>query len=387
MNKKIITISSLILLFALFLFIYKNQKVVEEPVEEPVVEETLPPESISLIEITPNRIYADEIFINTKITSESPITKVQLTLSEGETVLFQEESVGTEVQFTVPLTDEMRNMTNVTCTVYAEAEDGSTLEETTSVDLTALPPVIWPIKAQYKPLVHDAYLNDEGPPSVEGLTANNGKTREHHYIYLKPHRHKGIDITAESGTPVYAVADGTVSAAKFSSNDGTDSTGYGNVIYIEHADTQNGSSVETRYAHLSEMYVEPGQEVEQGELIGMSGNTGGSRIPHLHFECIVDGSNVHPLEVLPENGILEFTKEPVEGPGFPASSVALWHDIDQNGWQFTTTAITNKPITLGGNEIPVGTELNLVKRDGSTVYVNYNGQEYKVPATSLTYTY
>lgn len=86
--------------------------------------------------------------------------------------------------------------------------------------------------------------------------------------------HSGIDIGAPHGTPVLAAYDGQVSLAQ---EDG----GYGLSIVLDH----NQGEQQTRYAHLSEILVKPGQWVTQGTLIGLVGNTGNSTGPHLHFEA------------------------------------------------------------------------------------------------------
>ncbi|MEM9117475.1 MAG: peptidoglycan DD-metalloendopeptidase family protein [Cyanobacteria bacterium P01_F01_bin.56] len=85
--------------------------------------------------------------------------------------------------------------------------------------------------------------------------------------------HRGVDIAAPTGTPVYAAAAGTVSFA------GWNNGGYGNLVDIRHSD---GSL--TRYAHNNRLLVTLGQPVEQGQLIAEVGSTGYSTGPHLHFE-------------------------------------------------------------------------------------------------------
>lgn len=84
--------------------------------------------------------------------------------------------------------------------------------------------------------------------------------------------HNGIDLRADIGTPVYAVADGTVKVAK------DNPTGYGLYIVINHG------TYGSLYAHLSQYHVFVGQEVNAGTIIGYTGNTGESTGPHLHFE-------------------------------------------------------------------------------------------------------
>jgi murein DD-endopeptidase MepM/ murein hydrolase activator NlpD len=101
-------------------------------------------------------------------------------------------------------------------------------------------------------------------------------------------QHKGLDIGVVTGTSVCAAAAGEVLRAE---TIGT----YGKCIIIDH-----GNGQETRYAHLSEILVEPGDTVSAGQEIGLSGNTGNSTGPHLHFEIRVDGEAIDPLRLLPE---------------------------------------------------------------------------------------
>lgn len=102
--------------------------------------------------------------------------------------------------------------------------------------------------------------------------------------------HQGIDIAAPHGTPVRAAGAGVVSKAKFSAG------GYGNLVEIQHP---NGSK--TLYAHNSQILVQQGQAVAQGEVIAKVGSTGYSTGPHLHFELHPAGKGaVNPLAYLPK---------------------------------------------------------------------------------------
>lgn len=98
--------------------------------------------------------------------------------------------------------------------------------------------------------------------------------------------HKGIDWATPTGTPVYASCGGTVTRAGWGS-------GYGYVVYIDHEDGR-----QTRYGHLSKVLVSVGDTVKQGERIALSGNTGVSTGPHLHFEILINGTQVNPLKYL-----------------------------------------------------------------------------------------
>ncbi|MCR5508847.1 MAG: M23 family metallopeptidase [Lachnospiraceae bacterium] len=98
--------------------------------------------------------------------------------------------------------------------------------------------------------------------------------------------HKGIDWATPVGTSVCASSGGTVVRAGWGS-------GYGYVVMIEHPDGK-----QTRYGHLSKILVKAGQEVKQGQKIALSGNTGVSTGPHIHFEILVNGVQVNPLKYL-----------------------------------------------------------------------------------------
>ncbi len=98
--------------------------------------------------------------------------------------------------------------------------------------------------------------------------------------------HKGIDWAIPTGTAVYASCGGTVARAGWGS-------GYGYVVYINHEDGR-----QTRYAHLSKVLVKSGQSVKQGDRIALSGNTGVSTGPHLHFELLIGGKQVNPSKYL-----------------------------------------------------------------------------------------
>jgi murein DD-endopeptidase MepM/ murein hydrolase activator NlpD len=95
--------------------------------------------------------------------------------------------------------------------------------------------------------------------------------------------HKGLDFTAEKGTPIYATGDGEVINASYSDT-------YGNVVYIDH-----GFGYETRYAHLTKFNIKDGDKVKRGDCIGYVGNTGRSVAPHLHYEVLVNGVHVNPI--------------------------------------------------------------------------------------------
>ncbi len=102
-------------------------------------------------------------------------------------------------------------------------------------------------------------------------------------IYKTTKFHSGMDFSANPGTDVYATGNGTVVSAGWE-------VGYGNTIEINH-----GFGYHTRYAHLQSIKVKVGQKVVRGETIGGVGSTGKSTGPHLHYEVVVKGRKVNPV--------------------------------------------------------------------------------------------
>ena len=102
----------------------------------------------------------------------------------------------------------------------------------------------------------------------------------------EPEFHAGIDLAATTGTPVNATAAGVV---RFAGN----AVGYGHSVILDH-----GAGVESRYGHLQTVGVTRGQKVERGPPIGLSGNSGRSTAPHLHYEVRVDGRPVDPRRLV-----------------------------------------------------------------------------------------
>jgi murein DD-endopeptidase MepM/ murein hydrolase activator NlpD len=108
-----------------------------------------------------------------------------------------------------------------------------------------------------------------------------------HPILRVQKMHRGIDVLVDTGSPVVATGDGVVSKAQYSA-------GYGHHVVVDHAST----GYSTLYAHLSKIpsNIRPGREVKRGEAIGISGSTGRSTGPHLHYEVRdADGVAINPV--------------------------------------------------------------------------------------------
>ena len=107
-----------------------------------------------------------------------------------------------------------------------------------------------------------------------------------HPVTKQKSLHSGVDLAADYGTNVLAVADGTVLDCSYD-------MAYGYILTLEHAD-----GVQTQYAHLSEFLVKAGDAVRQGQIIAKTGGSGWSTGPHLHLGVLIDGEAVDPLEAL-----------------------------------------------------------------------------------------
>ena len=117
-----------------------------------------------------------------------------------------------------------------------------------------------------------------------------GYTRISSYFGMRTHPitgkyklHTGIDLPAPKGTPILSANHGTVIRAEYN-------TAYGNYVMVDH-----GGNKKTLYAHMSKMLVKKGDVVSKGQKIGEVGTTGYSTGNHLHFEIIINGSQVNPL--------------------------------------------------------------------------------------------
>ena len=156
----------------------------------------------------------------------------------------------------------------------------------------------WPIEPKYKVAEHDKY----------GI-------RQNHYVLFKKRQHSGFDITADIGTEVHAISDGRVLLAEFdgTTTEGFDAfnDGYGNKVEILNEDGKR-----VVYGHLRKYIVKPGQKVKQGEVIGTTGCSGGSRVPHLHLEIRKSNTEetglentIDPLKLLPEKKLDNLKEE------------------------------------------------------------------------------
>ncbi len=108
-----------------------------------------------------------------------------------------------------------------------------------------------------------------------------------HPVIKENRMHQGIDFDAPMGTPVLAAGSGTVKAIEHLPET------YGNLLIIDH-----GNGYLSRYAHLSEVKVKAGQVVKQGDEVALTGDSGMSKVPHLHFEILYQNKFIDPETLL-----------------------------------------------------------------------------------------
>ncbi|MBG6140425.1 M23 family metallopeptidase [Longispora fulva] len=147
-----------------------------------------------------------------------------------------------------------------------------------------------PAQAPEQPVL-SGYHGGYFPMPVHGAYKSSDFGSRYDPYYHVWQLHAGVDLAADGGTPIYAVADGRVAQAGWNG-------GYGNYTCINHGQ-YNGESIATCYAHQSSIAVEAGDYVRAGQMIGRIGTTGASTGNHLHFEVRLNGTPVQPLDFLP----------------------------------------------------------------------------------------
>lgn len=135
-----------------------------------------------------------------------------------------------------------------------------------------------------------AHLPYIRPVNVTMRLGDGMKFREHHPVLGSPRWHFGQDFCCPIGTEVYATGAGTVYYA------GNQNDGFGIKVVIDH-----GYGYRSIYGHLSKLTVKRGQKVKRGDFIGLSGTTGTSTGPHLHYQIDLYGSHVNPLWYFEDN--------------------------------------------------------------------------------------
>jgi murein DD-endopeptidase MepM/ murein hydrolase activator NlpD len=121
------------------------------------------------------------------------------------------------------------------------------------------------------------------PVAATRISSGFGKIRVDPTTPSHTRTHKGLDMIAPIGTPVYAARAGTIVRA------GATTGGFGNLVVVDH-----GGGIHSYYGHLSSVDARVGDQVEAGAHIGKVGSTGRSSAPHLHFEVRREGVSIDP---------------------------------------------------------------------------------------------
>lgn len=154
----------------------------------------------------------------------------------------------------------------------------------------------WKREMDHQPMI--------SPVDVKYRLGDGFKFREIHPVLGTPRMHYGQDFSVPYGTDVYATGDGKVIESAWNSG------GFGNYIVIDH-----GYGLQSTYGHLSEIRVTKGMNVKRGVLIGLSGSTGISSGPHLHYQVNQFGESKNPINFFNNDISVEEFNEMIQALG------------------------------------------------------------------------
>ena len=240
----------------------------------------------------------------------APLTETS-NIQEGDELIVTKEEAMLEVRITkievkqeeIPYTTETTNsneLTKGTTKVTQEGENGLrnvTLQNVYDTNGTLLEQTVLSTEIIKEAVPKKVTVGTKKVTSSTKYITGSGK-----FIWPVPNYkycsrwyssgHKGVDICAAAGTPIYATASGTVAKAGY--NKAGAGTGYGYSVVVNH-----GGGYTSVYAHCLSLAVHAGQSVKQGQLIGYVGSTGRSSGNHCHFEIRLNGSYVPPQNIFP----------------------------------------------------------------------------------------
>ncbi len=220
-------------------------------------------QELANVEKEADRLY-EKLFEAKMITSE------QSAVSEKEEILIGSSSDFDKWASALSKTSaELNQKAAISNIVYGSAASVKKTDFTKLLSVPSLPPV-----QEFK---------------VEQLVSGYG-TRINPFHKGKYH-HDGVDIAAPHGTPIVAASNGVVQMASRSEL----VAGYGNYVEINH-----GNGIITRYAHMGEIKIRPGQKITKGQVIGTVGSSGGSIAPHVHYEVVKNDQTLNPVKFFVE---------------------------------------------------------------------------------------
>lgn len=229
-------------------------------------------QKINLVSITPYlTVISKGVYTGTETIPFDVVSKTDYNVASGQTLVKQQGSDGSK-----------------TVTYSYVKENGKNLEKKIIEETITTNPVNQIVaKGPSRAPVTVAYSTSRGSGNVSGLGWPLRAGINSYYGSRWGNFHTGLDIAGDRGDPFVAAADGKVTVSGWGG-------GFGNMILVDH-----GNGVVTRYGHATKLLVSAGQQVSKGQTIGLVGSTGNSTGPHLHFEVIVNGDTVNPLNYLP----------------------------------------------------------------------------------------
>ena len=230
-----------------------------------------PGQKIKLVSASPYlTVISKGILTSTEVVAFDVVSKTDTTLASGETIVKEQGSDGSKL-----------------VTYSYVQKNGKDLTKQVVEEKVTKPPVSQVIaKGPSRTPVTVAYATSRGSGSITKIAWPLSGPINSNYGSRWGSFHTGLDIGGDTGDPYTAAASGTIITAGWSG-------GYGNMILIDH-----GNGLRTRYAHSTRLLVSAGQHVSQGQTIGLVGSTGNATGPHLHFEVILNGDTVNPMNYL-----------------------------------------------------------------------------------------
>lgn len=214
-------------------------------------------EDLNLLEVRDNRIYRPVYGMKELPSADR---------SEGESVIPEGVDSTSSLASAITRSQTIMRIAWAQCVSYGQVEDLSKSAGDMASHLPAIPPIN-PDPKTYRFSSPFGYRNH---PILGGIRL-----------------HKGVDLGCDKGNPIYCTGDGVVSMIK------EEERSYGHQVLVDH-----GFGYQTRYAHMSQIFVFEGMKLHRGDCVGLSGNTGQSTSPHLHYEVIYQGEAVDPLHFM-----------------------------------------------------------------------------------------
>ena len=232
---------------------------------------------------------------NVNVTLSPAPATAEMTPEELEQTLVQQQLLDVEVYSTLEYTEPIPYTTRkvqdeeldpFTVQTVQAGQDGEASVQATVVTLNGVETQRTIVSRAVLTQATDAVVAVGTPVLATGSSSMIAPVSDYTFTsafkFRNGRQHKGVDLAVPEGTPVYASDSGTVIVAEWSDS-------YGNYVIIDH---ENG--FKTVYAHNSSLLVQEGQTVTKGTMIALSGNTGNSTGPHVHFEIRYNDTAVDP---------------------------------------------------------------------------------------------